>query len=220
MSERASGLFVLFVLVPVLLLGGACSDGRGEAAESASIPESELGDPVIYVSVGTDEADAAGLDGDDRPRSNWPKVLFRTALPLRTVHFNMASTGATVQDALDFQVPDALSVGPSLATVWLTTGDLRAGTPLSSYERDLTSVVRQLQQEGRTTVLLGMGAVVQDDGAADLYNEAVQRVAEETGAELVDLTGIDFPMSIERHEQVAEAFAAAGAVASLAEDVS
>lgn len=206
------------LLVALLVVLGGCSDGRGEPSAAPSVPEEELLGPVVYVSVGTDETDAAGLEDDDRPRGNWPKVLFRSALPLRAVHFNMASEGATVEDALDLQVPDALSIEPTIVTVWLTTGDVRAGTPLSAYERDLASVVRQLQQDGRAEVVLGMGAVVPDGGAsADPYNEVVERVAEETGAELVDLTAIEFPMSMARHQEVADAFAAAAAVTDLSD---
>jgi hypothetical protein len=128
----------------------------------------------------------------------------------------LSSPGATVARALDEQVPAALELSPTLATVWLTRSDAQAGTSVSGYERDLELVVRRLQEAG-AQVLVATGPAPPDEAVSvEPYRAAVERVAEGTGAQSVDLSALDADLGVAGHRQAADAFIAA--VAALASD--
>jgi hypothetical protein len=67
------------------------------------------------VAVGANET--VGLGADDPLRDAWPQILFRTVLPRGTVFVNLGSPGATVANALDREVADAIALSPTLVTV-------------------------------------------------------------------------------------------------------
>jgi len=194
--------------VAATLVGGACSDGRGSGATAPTVPESEANTPVVWVALGadeTDETDGEGLEDEDRLRSSWTRLVFREALPRRTVHYNLASADATAAEALDRQVPAALEVEPTLVAVWLTSGDIDEATAPADYERDLGAVVGALREDGARVLL----ANAPRSTTSRPYNEAVARVAEDEGAELVDLSDVAFSRTVAGHRRAADAFAAA-----------
>lgn len=192
-------------LVAVAVAVAACSGGSGPAAGpavgSAVIP-GDVGDRVAFVTLGSDETLGAGLA--DGLRQSWPQLLFRQVLPQRAVHVNLAEPDATVAEALDSQLPAALELQPTLAAVWLTSADVAAGTPVRDYERNLDQIVRQLQATAR--VVVAMGPTVPGAKSVDPYNAAVRRVAEGSGADLVDLSALDPRLDRSGSERVAELF--------------
>jgi len=115
-------------------------------------PATSGGTPVVYVAVGASET--TGFGADEPLRDSWPRVLYRTALPPSAVFVNMGIPGATVTEALRDELPQALTVHPALATVWLNVNDLVAGVPASDFERDLGTLVRGLRANGATRVLV------------------------------------------------------------------
>ncbi|HWH34520.1 MAG TPA: SGNH/GDSL hydrolase family protein [Acidimicrobiales bacterium] len=197
-------------LVPVLVAAGlalvaaACASG-GEPALGPTIPPADdAGPPVVFVALGGDETLGQGLD--DQLRQSWPQVLLRDGLPRRAVHVNLASPGATAAQARAAQVPAALEVDPTLATVWLGGGDARVGTSPAAYRRGLDAVVAPLAEAGaRVLVVLGPAAA----GAG--YDGATAGVVEGRGATLVDLRTLDPALDAAAHRQVATAVAEAAA---------
>ncbi|MDQ3146691.1 MAG: GDSL-type esterase/lipase family protein, partial [Actinomycetota bacterium] len=172
-----------------------------------TVPEAESSSPVVWVAIGadeTDETDGEGLEDEERLRSSWTRLVFREALPRRAVHVNLASADASAADALDRQVPSALEVEPTLVAVWLTSGDIEEATPPERYERDLGAVVGALRHDGARVLL----ANAPRSTTSRPYNEAVARVAEAEGADLVDLSDVDFSRTVAGHRRVADAFAA------------
>ncbi len=197
------------VVLLLMLLGliGACSSAGDQTTASTLPPSDDTGPPVVFVAVGGGET--TGLRLPDSLRQSWPQLLFTEALPRRGVHVNLSSPGATVAQALDQQVPAALELGPTLATVWLTGGDARAGTSVAAYERDLEVVVRRFQEVG-TRVLVATGPPSPEDAVAvEPYGAAAERVAQRTGTQLVDLSGLDPDLGVVGHRQAADAFMAA-----------
>lgn len=199
------------VLAAVASLAAGCSN---DTAESEPRPTS-TGPPQVYVAIGSDETVGTGIE---RPLVEaWPRVLFRTALDRSTVFVNAATDGSTVADALEEQLPVALELEPTLATVWVNRWDVMRGIPVETYERQLTNLVRALRRGGRTEVLvanvpplpaggasviLGPTSPNEDDAfftevppaaprevAARIaaYNEAIARVAASEGATVVDV---------------------------------
>jgi lysophospholipase L1-like esterase len=201
--RRAS---VLCALVLVLLPG--CSSAGDQTTSSTLPPADDAGPPVIFVALGGGETTGLGLP--DSLRQAWPQLVFGDALPRQAVHVNVSSPGATVAQALDQQVPAALELGPTLATVWLTSGDARSGTRVAVYERDLERVVRRLQDGGVARVLVAAGPEVPEATASgEAYRAAVTRVVERTGTRLVDLSGLEPELGVAGHRRAADAFIAA-----------
>lgn len=215
----------------------ACSDGDNvEASDPA-----RTGPPGTYVAVGGSEAVGVGAN---RPAIEaWPQVLYRTAVDRNTVFVNLGVEGSTVAEALADQLPLALELRPTFVTVVLNANDLEAGVPVTTYEQQLAELVRGLRQDGRARVLvantppleklpvyetsddLAFPAPEDVEALVAAYNEAIERVADTEGAELVDLhaAGVaaaedgsftslvaadGFHPSTAGHEAIAEAFAA------------
>lgn len=173
-----------------------------------SVPSSPAG-LARYVVVGA--SDAVGYGADDPDAHAWPEVLRTTVLPAGCELVNLGIAGATVAVALEFELPAALASGATVAMVWLAVNDLLAGVPADTYESQLGGLVNALRRGGTTRVLVGNTPPLERlpiyvafqadpdrlDGslpppesisaAVAAYNDAIDRVAAEEGAELVDL---------------------------------
>ncbi|MGI9021922.1 MAG: SGNH/GDSL hydrolase family protein [Acidimicrobiales bacterium] len=205
MRKLAVALALALVLA---LVAGACSLPSPEGLPPPAAPE---GTPIVYVAVGASET--VGFGSDEPLRDSWPRVLFRTALPPSAVFVNMGIPGATVARALRDELPQARTVRPALATVWLNVNDLVSGVAPQDFERDLTTLVRELRGGGATRVLVANVPPLDAlpayldcragrnrcgpesdlptpevlNQAVDDYNAATARVAEREGAQVVDL---------------------------------
>ncbi len=196
------------------VLVGCSSRGGGDRGDEAAAPRDQtaLPPPTVYVAVGASETVGVGAD---LPEQAWPEVLRRTRLPEGTVFTNVGIPGATVSQALQQELPRALSAGPTLATVWLNVNDLIAGVPVQTYETQLRQLVHALRREGATKVLVantpplhilpsyvtcrrqpaggcGLASLLRPEAVAaavDSYNAAIRRVTTVEGAILVDLHG-------------------------------
>jgi lysophospholipase L1-like esterase len=179
----------------LLLLTAGCFDGRSTPA----LPPSPAPPRSVYVAVGASES--LGVGAGNPLTESWPQVLYRTAMPVGTVFYDLAVEGSTVADALGAQLPAATSLDPTVVTVWLGVDDLADLVPADRYERDLRTLVHGLRHGGTTTVLLantppldrlpsvarlGLPTATVRDRVAQ-YNLAIQRVATAEGAALVDL---------------------------------
>jgi lysophospholipase L1-like esterase len=133
------------VSVLLTLLLAACSD------RPHTLPRTPAGPPLTYVALGGGEVLGDGTG--DPLREAWPQVLFRTKLPRSATFVNLASTGATVQDVLDRQVPLAVAIRPTLVTISVSD-DLFRDTPVATFEATLHEVLQQLRGAGAPRVLL------------------------------------------------------------------
>lgn len=202
----------LALLALVMFVVAACTFGAGSDEEPVA---GASGPRLLYVAVGASET--VGVGARDPLREAWPQVLYRTALPATAEYVNLGIPGATVAEALRREVPYALDLAPDLVSVWLNVNDILAGVSPASYERDFADLVSQLRRDGATRVLVAntppldrLPALIacqpnppaeagtcpvdrEVPGPAPLnelveaYNEAIQRVAASTGAEVVDL---------------------------------
>lgn len=204
MRSRLVGAALSFLLA-------ACSgNGDGDASgRSGRRPPP----PMVYVAVGASESVGVGAD---RPEQAWPEVLRRTRLPEGTSFTNLGIPGATVSTALRDELPRALSLAPTLVTVWLNANDIIAGVAPSTYESQLRQLVRELRRGGQTKVLVANTPPLEllpaylacrrrppvapcrepalalvppsaVESVVDAYNAAIARVAAAEGAVLVDL---------------------------------
>jgi acyl-CoA thioesterase-1 len=181
--------------VLVTLLASGCFAGRS----GTELPVAAPAPRAVYVAVGASES--VGVGADNPVTESWPQVLFRTAMPIGTVFYDVAAAGATVREALADQVPRALELAPTVVTVWLNVNDITAFVPVERYEEDLRTLVHDLRRSGRTRVLLAntppldeLPALVRlhlpEPAVAQAvarYDDAIARVAAAEGADLVDL---------------------------------
>ena len=193
-----------------LLAAAACAPG----ARPAPVPTVGTSTPVVYAAIGASET--AGIGTQDPARESFVQRLFQR-LGRGAVLYNFGLPGETTAAALADELPGALSVRPTLATVWLNVDDLIAGVTVADYEPRLDQLVGELRRAGARVLLASTPHVERlpayaacrpdpppgpvrcpltgvtlppPDRAAALvqaYNEAIARVAERRGAALVDL---------------------------------
>ena len=120
MSGRARSVAVAVALV---WAAAACSSGS-KVSDSAPPVTDATQSRVVYVALGGDETVNRQLD--DPFRDAWPQRVFTDALPRSAIYVNFARPEATVADAVSDQVPAALDLDPTVATVWLGSGDARS----------------------------------------------------------------------------------------------
>jgi lysophospholipase L1-like esterase len=195
-------------LLVVLLT--ACSLGPAPAAVPPARP---VGPPVVYAAIGASET--LGIGTQDPVRESFPQVLYQR-LGDSAVLFDFGVPGETTAAALRDELPAALAVRPTLATVWLNVDDLVAGVPVTDYEPRLDQLVGALRRAGARVLVANtpyldhlrayaacrpdpppgvpcpLGSVTlpppeQVGALTDAYNAATGRVAAREGATLVDL---------------------------------
>lgn len=107
---------------------------------------------VVYTAIGASET--YGVGTDDRYRQAWPQVFYNDSLPTSAVLYNLGIPGATTAQALKDELPAALAVHPTVASVWLNVNDLVQGVPAPAYAAQLQQLVHALRQGGRARVLV------------------------------------------------------------------
>jgi hypothetical protein len=186
--------------IVVLLALGACSPSN----VSRGAPPTTAVQPAISLAVlGSDEAFGAGLSRDDRNRVSWPQILFHDHLPARATLVDLAAAGATANDVLRRQLPNALQLAPTIVVVWIS-GDALVDAPLTNYRNGLASVLTALHAAGVARVLVAAGPSGHPD-----YDDVTRNVAETSGSTFVDLASLDAPLGRAGHQAAADLIAQA-----------
>jgi acyl-CoA thioesterase I len=138
------------LVLALSLAAGACS-GETDSSDTPAPPRPE-GRPPLYVAIGASET--YGVGAEDPLRDSWPHVFFKTALPPSTSFVNLGIPGATVEDALDRELPYAVKLDPEIVTVWLNVNDMIAGFTPQDYERNLSRLLKELSDKGVEQILV------------------------------------------------------------------
>lgn len=172
------------------------------------------GPRVVYVAIGASET--AGVGTREPYRDAFPQQLFQR-LDQTALMYSFGLPGETTSGALEDELPGALAVRPTLATVWLNVDDLAAGVPVADYEAQLDEIVAELRGAGARVLIANtphlermpaysacrpfppagspkcpLGSITlpppdEVDAQVQAYNAAIARVAERNGATVVDL---------------------------------
>ena len=130
--------------VAALVLAGCTTAPQTSKAPSKS-------KPVVYVAVGASESVRVGLS--DPLVNAWTQLFYRGSLKPSAVFVNMAVPDSTALQALQAQTPTAVSLKPTVATVWLNVNDVLGGVDPSVYGRELRSIVSTLSRDGATVLV-------------------------------------------------------------------
>ena len=125
--------------------GGSSSRGTGE---SEAIPRPTAG---VYAAVGASET--AGWGAGNFRTESWPRVLLDQALPEFKL-VNLGLPGATVERAIERELPKLERAEPDIVTVWLNANDILQGVTPASYKRDFTRLLRRITRTGPEQILV------------------------------------------------------------------
>jgi len=197
-------------VLPLLALLVACSPSSGTATRAKAPPAAPS---FVYAAIGASET--VGIGTRDPTRESFPQQLFQR-LGAGSVFYDFGFPGETTENALRDELPAALAVRPTLATVWLNVDDLVASVSVEEYEPQLDQLVAGLRKAGARVLLANTpyldhlpayaacrpnpppGAPCplsgitlpppdQANALTGAYNAAIARVAAREGATLVDL---------------------------------
>jgi len=144
---QQAGIAVLLLVVSVL---AACGEASGAQRVAATVTPT-VTPSMVYVAIGA--SDAVGVGASDPNTTAYvPRLIAR--LPARAFALNLGVSGYTVKQALAEELPQALAAHPTLVTVWLVGNDFRQCTPLADYQRDLDSLLGQLQSQTHAQVFV------------------------------------------------------------------
>lgn len=138
----------LAALIAAAVISGACAAQPASVAVKAP----NLSAPTVYTALGASET--YGVGADDRYRQAWPQVFYNDSLPSSAVLYNFGIPAATTAQALKDELPAALAVRPTVATVWLNVNDLVQGVSPSDYAVQLRQLVHALRRGGKARVLV------------------------------------------------------------------
>lgn len=137
------------------LLAAACSEEGSPARNHppvAAAPVPTAGQVGVYVALGASET--IGIGAAHPNAESWPQVFYQRTLPRATVFYNLGIPAETLAQAIDHELPIALSLRPNLATVWFNFNDLVAGVSAADYEQQLGNLVHQLRAGSHAQVLI------------------------------------------------------------------
>jgi hypothetical protein len=169
---------VVALAVTVFIAAG-CSSGSTVSDSAPPLPDPNQ-ERVVFIALGGDETVNRQLD--DPFRDAWTQRVFTRALPRSAVYVNFARPEATVSAGVGEQLPLALALDPTVATVWFGEGDVQNATSDVSFAGNLSEIVDELEKAGTRVLLLTRP---EGNGTDARFAEAIQQVAATTAATVV-----------------------------------
>lgn len=176
------------------------SGGGGAAASASPRPTAAAsaraaGSHLAYAALGASETYGVGAS----PISDGYAYRVRDALRLAAADFaDVGIPGATLADAYETELTNALTIQPTVSTVFFGVNDIRAGVPVARFASDLGDLVTTLRRAHSQVLVVGipdlsvlpaLRALRGVDLAAITrqWNAAMRGVASATGAGFLDL---------------------------------
>lgn len=147
---KSTGTFqILGALLLVLVC--LCNTACGTASKQSSTQASLTSGPVVYTALGA--SDAVGV-GTTKPDSQGYIPLIAHHLPQGSHLINLGISGIHLHEALQKELPIALSTNPRLVTIWLVANDFVANVSYDSYMHDLTTLLQRLHTETQASIYI------------------------------------------------------------------
>jgi acyl-CoA thioesterase I len=193
----------LFLLSSLAIALGACTATgarssspaqRSLAVLQATPTEPALAPPLAgsYAALGASETYGVGAEPHTRG------YAYLVAMALHTTHFvNEGIPGTTLNAAYQTELTNALSIRPSLATVFFGFNDLTAHVPRAAFLQDLHDLVITLRRARTRVLIIGLPDLAKVPAAAHRiqklhkivmsWNAGMRAVAQQTGGRFLDL---------------------------------
>lgn len=171
---------------------------RYASASSAGSHQVLAASKPIYVAVGASET--FGIGTDDPLTQSLPYDIAANLTPKPQL-INLGIPGATADLSVRAELPIALSVQPTVVTVWLGVNDVERHVPLGAFSQQLQSLLASLARETTAEIYVGnlpdltqltyFSAWDQSELAQQVvaWNEAIAAISVASGAHLVDIYG-------------------------------
>jgi len=194
------------VTVLAVLLATACATDRPQhartlPADGARTLPADRDAPVRYVALGDSTVEGVGASSPDHNYVSQLHERLRAVYPTARV-VNLGAGGATSTDVLRRQLDRAIELRPHLVTLSIGPNDITLRIPLTTYERNLDTILARLRDETPAVAVVNLipDLVVTPRFRSHreretvgrqtvLFNEALERRSRAHGAELVDLYG-------------------------------
>jgi acyl-CoA thioesterase I len=136
-----------------LVFLAACTDsGSGGPFNRGTRENDPTPTPAgVYAAVGASET--AGWGAGNFRTESWPRVLLDLALPdFKLV--NLGLPGATVERAIERELPKLERAEPDVVTVWLNANDILQGVTPARYKRDFNQLLRRIKRTDPEQILV------------------------------------------------------------------
>jgi lysophospholipase L1-like esterase len=178
--------------------GGAPASAPAAPAPTATLaPTATPGrtSGIAYAALGASETFGVGAN----PVTNGYAYLVRDSLRLDAAHFaDTGIPGTRLGDAYQTELTSALSIEPTVCTVFFGANDIRAGVTLAQFSRDLDDLVATLRRAGAHVLIIGLPRL-EDlpavralhisgiDALVTQWNASMQAIADKQGAAFLNL---------------------------------
>jgi len=150
MSLRSA---LCFMWIAYFALTGYPSPVMAASAQAISQHQRILARPnPVYVAVGA--SDSFGIGADDPLTQSWPYDV-ANKLEAKPHLINLGIPGATMDLAVRAELPIALSVHPTLISVWLGVNDIERHVSLATFSLQLQALLNSLAQQTSAAIYVG-----------------------------------------------------------------
>jgi lysophospholipase L1-like esterase len=196
---------------PLLILLALAGCGTSSAARPHSTPTPTIASSVSYVALGA--SDAVGVGADNPATQGYVPVLI-SRMSAGAHVLNLGISGIELHEALQQELPQALTRKPTLVTIWLVANDFKDCVDLTKYRADLETLLTQLQTQTHAALFManlpdmsqlpaiqsgsiGIGPCLQGASSQQIralvaqWNNVVSDEAQRHNVVLVDLSPFD-----------------------------
>ena len=202
-SARRGAVRSMLLCLPVCaLLISACGGAPAASAPAATVSPtaSSSSTPgrapgVAYAALGASETFGVGAN----PVTNGYAYLVRDSLHLDAAHFaDTGIPGTQLGDAYQTELTNALSIQPTVCTVFFGANDIRGGVTLAQFSRDLDDLVATLRRANAHVLVIGLPRLENlpavralhisgIDALVTQWNASMQAIAGKQGAAFLNL---------------------------------
>ncbi len=134
---------VLVSVIGVSACAGTSTAPQIPGALFNPVPPGSVG---TYVAIGA--SDTIGIGADDPLRESWPHTFYLATMNRATTYYNLGISGLTT-DAINVdEVPRALSLHPTVITVFVGVNDVIDGVSSDDFSAGFTQLMTRLQSTG------------------------------------------------------------------------
>ena len=145
---------LITTIIGLVVLAACTASGNGESSSRGTGANQQ--DPApppagVYAAVGASET--AGWGAGNFKTESWPRVFLDLALPdFKLV--NLGLPGATVDRAIERELPKLRRAKPDVVTVWLNANDILQGVTPARYKRDFNRLLRHIKRTDPEQILV------------------------------------------------------------------